>query len=260
MPRVCKAVMRRRPRFSLMGDELGTRMSPCGVGGRLILNVIITFLLRDGARPRWEGSCPRIQAVPTPTAAAADVLSQRKLIMIPMASLSGTERPGDGGEEEEFGLHGTAPQRAAAGRRGEAVVCGVRRLSTISEKDAGSLGGSEWAGSRASLCSSDNHFSRSNFASTESHLSDSRDDCASVLLACLYCNFYNIVVMLPGMCERSVIRCCPSYKYYQVSGEKTQVDDCCNCNLTLDCSLCNSCQEAGELLELAMEISEVCYR
>lgn len=68
------------------------------------------------------------------------------------------------------------------------------------------------------------------------------------------------MVLLPDTCERAVSRCFPSYKYIRASSEREQQGkECCNYKLELDCNCCGSCQDAGELIELAMEISEVCY-
>lgn len=86
------------------------------------------------------------------------------------------------------------------------------------------------------------------------------DDCATLLLACLHCRFHELMVLLPGTCEGAVQHCFPSYKHITESGERDQQgQDCCNYKLELDCNFCGSCQDAGELIELAMEISEVCY-
>ncbi|XP_030623675.1 myoD family inhibitor domain-containing protein 2-like [Chanos chanos] len=150
----------------------------------------------------------------------------------------------------------------------EVVVSGVRRLSTISEHDPNdvdsrsevSLGGSEWAGSRTSLCSKEKTLSSSGFTSFESHQPDAGEDCATILLACLFCRFYDIVVTLPGACGRAVTRCFPSCKYFDASSDQNQGKDYCDCSVNLDCNLLNVCQETSEFLELAMEISEVCYR
>ncbi|KAM9505701.1 myoD family inhibitor domain-containing protein-like [Salvelinus alpinus] len=151
------------------------------------------------------------------------------------------------------------------------VVSGVRRLSTISEHEPDKvdtdlssqdpMGGREWGGSSFSLCSN-KHINNSSdrFSSFESHQPDAGDDCAAILLACLYCRFYDIVVMVPDTCERAVSRCFPSFKYLNASREQERGSGWCNCNVELDCSCCDSCQEGAELLELAMEISEVCYR
>lgn len=151
------------------------------------------------------------------------------------------------------------------------LVSGVRRLSTISEQEPEKLdtdssshdprGGSEWGGSSFSVCSDKCKNSSSHYSSDESHQPDSGDDCAALLLACLHCRFHELMVLLPDTCERAVSRCFPSYKYIKASNEREpQGKDCCNYKLELDCNCCGSCQDAGELIELAMEISEVCYR
>ncbi|KAI7789771.1 myoD family inhibitor domain-containing protein 2-like [Triplophysa rosa] len=149
----------------------------------------------------------------------------------------------------------------------EVVVSGVRRLSTISEKDVDpgdelqSSGESEWRGSVASLCSCGKpSVDSSTLASFESYQPDAADDCATLLLACLYCRFCDIMTLLPDACERGFNRCFPSYKYFNATNEQNKAKDCCSCNVDFDCGLMNSCHETSELLELAMEISEVCYR
>ncbi|XP_023261957.1 myoD family inhibitor domain-containing protein 2-like [Seriola lalandi dorsalis] len=147
---------------------------------------------------------------------------------------------------------------------------GVRRLSTISEQEPDKLdtdpssqeaqGGSAWGGSSFSMCSDKFKNSSSHFSSDDSYLPGTGDDCAALLLACLYCRFHELIVLLPDTCERAVSRCFPSYNYITASSERDQHGkDCCNYKLELDCNFCGSCQDAGELLELAMEISEMCY-
>lgn len=87
------------------------------------------------------------------------------------------------------------------------------------------------------------------------------DDCAALLLACLHCRFHDFMVLLPDTCERAVTRCFPSYMHVKLAGERDQQEkDCCSSKLELDCNCCGSCKDMGELIELAMEISEVCYR
>lgn len=89
----------------------------------------------------------------------------------------------------------------------------------------------------------------------------STDDCAALLLACLHCRFHEFMVLLPDTCERAVSRCFPSYRYVRWSAESEQSEkDCCSYKLDMDCNCCGSCRETGEFMELAMEISEVCYR
>ncbi|KAI3357523.1 hypothetical protein L3Q82_015932 [Scortum barcoo] len=160
-----------------------------------------------------------------------------------------------------------SPSRKMTGK----LAGGVRRLSTISEQEADRLdanpsshdplGGSERGGSSLSVCSDKFRSSSSRFSSDDSYLPDSGDDCAALLLACLHCRFHELMVLLPDTCERAVSRCFPSYSYIKASSEREQQGkDCCSYKLELDCNCCGSCQDAGELIELAMEISEVCYR
>ncbi|XP_072512426.1 myoD family inhibitor domain-containing protein 2-like [Salminus brasiliensis] len=150
----------------------------------------------------------------------------------------------------------------------QVVVSSVSRLSTISEKDSDlepcspvSVGGSEWAGSSTLLCSPEKpSVDSSTFTSFDSHQPDTGEDCASILLACLYCRFSNMMTILPVACERALVRCCPAYMHYKASSEQTPGTDASNFKLELDCGLLNACQDTSEFLELAMEISEVCYR
>ncbi|XP_067096862.1 myoD family inhibitor domain-containing protein 2-like [Osmerus mordax] len=153
--------------------------------------------------------------------------------------------------------------------KSKVVVSGVRRLSTISEQDADKvdtdlhyqvpLGGNGWDESSFSLCS-DKYNISSGLFSLDSHQPDSGDDCAAILLECLYCRFCDLLAMLPDTCERAVGRCFPSLKYRNAASEQEKGGDCCSCSLKLDCGCCSACQETAELLELAMEISEVCFR
>ncbi|XP_049319210.1 myoD family inhibitor domain-containing protein 2-like [Astyanax mexicanus] len=150
----------------------------------------------------------------------------------------------------------------------QAVVSSVSRLSTISETDSDlepgspvSVGGGQWAGSRTLLCSNQKpSLDSSTFTSLNSLLPDAGEDCASILLACLHCRFSKALAMLPGAGERALARCCPAYIHYRAAGEQNPATDTGNRKLELDCGLLNCCQETSDLLELAMEISEVCYR
>lgn len=77
----------------------------------------------------------------------------------------------------------------------------------------------------------------------------------------MHCRFHEFMVLLPDTCERAVSRCFPSYRYIRWSAEGEQSEkDCCSYKLEMDCNCCGSCQETGEFMEFAMEISEVCYR
>ncbi|XP_014387903.1 PREDICTED: myoD family inhibitor domain-containing protein-like isoform X2 [Myotis brandtii] len=92
------------------------------------------------------------------------------------------------------------------------------------------------------------------------HQRDTDEECASLILTCLFCQFWDCLLMLPDTCETVCTNaCCPSYRYHHTSDESHSRNDC-NCNCDMDCSLFESCHETGECLELAMEISEICYR
>ncbi|XP_070765962.1 myoD family inhibitor domain-containing protein 2-like [Enoplosus armatus] len=183
----------------------------------------------------------------------------------------------DGVELEKIGDHvsdGSIPKPVMGSpsrKMIDKMVSGGRRLSTISEQDPDKLdtdpishdplGASDWGGSSLSMCSDKFKNSSSRFSSDDSYQPDSGDDCAALLLACLHCRFHELMVLLPDTCERAVSRCFPSYNYIKASSERDQQGkDCCSYKLELDCNCCGSCQDAGELIELAMEISEVCYR
>nr|XP_013011741.1 myoD family inhibitor domain-containing protein 2 [Cavia porcellus] len=95
---------------------------------------------------------------------------------------------------------------------------------------------------------------------TSVHQRDTDEECASLILTCLFCQFWDCLLMLPDTCETMCINlCCPSHRYHHTSDESYSRRDC-SCNCDVDCSLFESCHETSECLELAMEISEICYR
>ncbi|XP_050005348.1 myoD family inhibitor domain-containing protein 2 isoform X1 [Alexandromys fortis] len=95
---------------------------------------------------------------------------------------------------------------------------------------------------------------------TSVHQRDADEECASLILTCLFCQFLDCLLMLPDTCETVCINlCCPSHRYYSASDENHPRNDC-NLTCDVDCSLFESCHETSECLELAMEISEICYR
>ena len=83
-------------------------------------------------------------------------------------------------------------------------------------------------------------------------------DYAGIVLNCLFCRFYDMIHMLPDSCERAANHCCPSYKQVvtTVASTPSSNDDTC---MDLDCGLLSCGQDASDCLELAMEISEICY-
>ncbi|XP_028303970.1 myoD family inhibitor domain-containing protein 2 [Gouania willdenowi] len=82
-------------------------------------------------------------------------------------------------------------------------------------------------------------------------------DCAGMVLNCLFCQFCDLFHMLPDSCARLVNHCCPNYKHIITTIESTpsNEDDVCD----LDCGLFSCCHDAGDCLELAMEVSQLCY-
>ncbi|TWW61515.1 myoD family inhibitor domain-containing protein 2 [Takifugu flavidus] len=83
-------------------------------------------------------------------------------------------------------------------------------------------------------------------------------DCAEMVLSCLFCHFYDLIRLLPASCETSTHNCCPSYRHVDAVAEATRGSDEDVC-IDLDCGLFSSCQDASDCLELAMEVSEICY-
>ncbi|XP_041945046.1 myoD family inhibitor domain-containing protein 2 [Alosa sapidissima] len=115
-----------------------------------------------------------------------------------------------------------------------------------------------------SLCSVDKYSSSRLSSTAESYTTlppDTGDDCAGVVLACLFCRFYDLCLMLPNSCDWAAQRLCPSYQHFAKTREAGHSggNGDCNCKCDFDCGLFDACHESGECLELAMEISEVCY-
>ncbi|KAJ8409252.1 hypothetical protein AAFF_G00234500 [Aldrovandia affinis] len=176
-----------------------------------------------------------------------------------------------GDEKSSLIKAGSLPPSTTEGVLSDMPVSAVRKLSVISEYDPDKAdsrvdphnprGHSKYDGSSYSLpLRSDEHgTSLSSDVLSPSHQAATGDDCAAILLTCLYCKFYDFLFLLPDTCERAANRCCPSYQQFSSMHEPAQSNDC-NCNLEFDCGLFDACHETGECLELAMEISEVCYR
>ncbi|XP_062250604.1 myoD family inhibitor domain-containing protein 2 [Platichthys flesus] len=72
-------------------------------------------------------------------------------------------------------------------------------------------------------------------------------DCAGIILNCLFCRFNSS-------------NCCPNYKQViTAAAESASSSDGDSCT-DLDCGLLSACNEGGDCLELAMEVSELCFR
>ncbi|KAK9973604.1 hypothetical protein ABG768_024323 [Culter alburnus] len=131
------------------------------------------------------------------------------------------------------------------------------RLSPIPELDPWERGADSTDSTEFtySLCSVDR------YSTASSSLSDSQergDLCARIVLNCLFCQFYDLFLMLPETCERAANSICPTYMLFSPPAEPAHNTNW-NCGCDFDCGLRDACHETGECLELAMEISEVCY-
>ncbi|XP_015226451.1 PREDICTED: myoD family inhibitor-like [Cyprinodon variegatus] len=83
-------------------------------------------------------------------------------------------------------------------------------------------------------------------------------DCADIVLNCLFCRFHEMIPILPDCCQRLTNHCWPSYKHVDPTVESSHSDDDDSC-VELDCGFFGTCQDASDCLELAMEVSEICY-
>ncbi|XP_014877279.1 myoD family inhibitor domain-containing protein 2 [Poecilia latipinna] len=83
-------------------------------------------------------------------------------------------------------------------------------------------------------------------------------DCADIVLNCLFCRFHDMIPILPDCCQGLTSHCWPSYRHVDHTGESLHSDDNDSC-VELDCGLFGNCHDASDCLELAMEVSEICY-
>ncbi|XP_017160180.1 myoD family inhibitor domain-containing protein 2 isoform X2 [Poecilia reticulata] len=83
-------------------------------------------------------------------------------------------------------------------------------------------------------------------------------DCADIVLNCLFCRFHDMIPILPDCCQGLTNHCWPSYRHVDHTGESLHSDDDDSC-VELDCGLFGNCHDASDCLELAMEVSEICY-
>uniref|UniRef100_A0A3B3XBU1 MyoD family inhibitor domain containing 2 n=1 Tax=Poecilia mexicana TaxID=48701 RepID=A0A3B3XBU1_9TELE len=83
-------------------------------------------------------------------------------------------------------------------------------------------------------------------------------DCADIVLNCLFCRFHDMTPILPDCCQGLTSHCWPSYRHVDHTGESLHSDDDDSC-VELDCGLFGNCHDASDCLELAMEVSEICY-
>uniref|UniRef100_A0A3B5QW45 MyoD family inhibitor domain containing 2 n=1 Tax=Xiphophorus maculatus TaxID=8083 RepID=A0A3B5QW45_XIPMA len=83
-------------------------------------------------------------------------------------------------------------------------------------------------------------------------------DCADIVLNCLFCRFHDMVSILPECCQGLTNHCWGSYRHVDHTRESLHNDDDDSC-VELDCGLFGNCHDASDCLELAMEVSEICY-
>ncbi|XP_039972435.1 myoD family inhibitor domain-containing protein 2 [Xiphias gladius] len=143
-----------------------------------------------------------------------------------------------------------------------------RRLSATAETEPGDTSrdtDAECDFSSSPLLSLKMYLRRSSSAasSTADSLSSSQQsnmgvDCAGMVLNCLFCRFYDMILMLPDSWERVANHCCPNYKQVTPTAESIPSYDDDSC-IDFDCGLISSCHDANDCLELAMEVSELCY-
>lgn len=84
-------------------------------------------------------------------------------------------------------------------------------------------------------------------------------DCAGIVLKCLFCQFYDMIPLLPASCEKAANHCCPNYQQVVTTPQSPASSDE-DSYVDWDCGLFASCKDASDCLELAMEVSELCYR
>ncbi|XP_059800850.1 myoD family inhibitor domain-containing protein 2 [Hypanus sabinus] len=137
------------------------------------------------------------------------------------------------------------------------ALCSLCSLSPSKEEPSDIT----WTDSAPSSYSMDSKISKfgCQTPSSQIHSKNSEDECASLILACLFCQFYDFLLMLPHTCVHLWTRMCGCRCRKYNSDIRSNSDDC-NCKCDFDCGMFDSCQETSDCLELALEISEVCYR
>ncbi|KAA8593511.1 hypothetical protein FQN60_009627, partial [Etheostoma spectabile] len=117
-------------------------------------------------------------------------------------------------------------------------------------RDTGTQRPRECDSSSSSLLSLKKYLRKSSSAasSTTDSVSSSQQsnmgvDCAGIILNCLFCQFYNMILMLPDSCERAVNHCCPNYKQVVTATESTPSSND-DSYVELDCGPFGSCHDA----------------
>ncbi|XP_060774197.1 myoD family inhibitor domain-containing protein 2 [Neoarius graeffei] len=136
----------------------------------------------------------------------------------------------------------------------------LQRLSPIPELGPGETKADPAStGSSSALSSVDRRSFVSSSTDSLPDSQDAEDACAGIILNCLFCQFYDLCLMLPDTCKRATTQICPACSYLFAPLEPAESGDW-NRHCDTDCGLFDACQETSDCLELAMEISEICYR
>lgn len=103
------------------------------------------------------------------------------------------------------------------------------------------------------------------------------DLCASFLLACLFCKFWDCLLAVGDGCQYCVTSICTSFCSHVCCCDPSSLEDfidfcpCCSCSEFVeacgcscaenacDCSICDLCLQTTECLELGMELSQLLF-
>ncbi|XP_056591417.1 myoD family inhibitor [Triplophysa dalaica] len=120
-------------------------------------------------------------------------------------------------------------------------------------------------------------FSTSTSRSQQSLKPPGEDLCASFLLACLFCKFWDCVLTVGDGCQYCLASICSSICSKACCCDPSAVDvfvdfcPCCSCaeymevcgcscgESAFDCSICDLCLQTTECLELGMELSQLLF-
>ncbi|XP_059499157.1 myoD family inhibitor domain-containing protein-like isoform X1 [Stegostoma tigrinum] len=106
------------------------------------------------------------------------------------------------------------------------------------------------------LGSTSSVYTRTSYKSASTQLPPpaGEDVCASMLLSCLFCQFTDCFQWVPWLCSDDLGGFgCP---LCQGAVEREQI---CHCCCGSETCIFEACQQTNECLELALEISELCY-
>ncbi|KAG1949623.1 uncharacterized protein si:dkey-245f22.3 [Pimephales promelas] len=121
------------------------------------------------------------------------------------------------------------------------------------------------------------HSSTSTLKSRLSLKAPAEDLCASFLLACLFCKFWDCLLAVGDGCQFCVASICTSFCSQACCCDPSSLEDfidfcqCCSCaeymeacgcscgEKIFDCSMCDICLQTAECLELGMELSQLLF-